>query len=132
MLLALVAACSSSSSSAPSPSSTGAAALRAADARPLLVQCALSRGLMKHPAGQSSWLHGMKVVITPSDSGGFDEWYALNNATVISGKELYQWAQSAAAAGKLPPQVCGTSVTASALQRQVFAQYPAAGDPWRA
>jgi hypothetical protein len=40
---------------------------------------------------------------------------------------LYAWSLWAAAQDKLPLPVCGTSVTARALQAQV---YGAAGNPW--
>jgi hypothetical protein len=40
---------------------------------------------------------------------------------------IYAWSLWAAAQGRLPPVVCGTSVTASALQAQVFGP---AGNPW--
>jgi hypothetical protein len=85
---------------------------------------------MKRPAYVQPWLHGTKVVITRSDATSFNEWYAVNLGTVIAGKELSQWVQSAATSDKLPPQVCGTSASASALQREVFAQSLGAGDPW--
>jgi hypothetical protein len=131
MLCGLTSSCSpSASSSLPTPSSYNAEALRAADGRPLLVQCAITRGLMKRPTGEQTWLHGTKVAITQADAGNFNEWYALNLATMIAGKELSQWVQSAAANDKLPSKVCGTSASASALQNKVFAQSPAAGDPW--
>jgi hypothetical protein len=145
ILLGLIASCSSSSTSAstgptapassPGTSSsataspTGAAALRSADARPLIVQCVLSRGLLKPPTGDNTWLHGTKVLITAADSSSFNEWWAVNNAAVVDGRQLLDWAQSAATDDKLPPQICG-SVTASQLQRQVFAQFPGAGNPW--
>lgn len=85
---------------------------------------------MKRPTGDQPWLHGTKVVISKSNVTSFNEWYTMNLATVIAGRELSQWVQSAANSDKLPPQVCGKSTSASALQKQVFAQSPNAGDPW--
>jgi hypothetical protein len=84
------------------------------------VQCALSRGLMKRPTWHQAWLRGTKVVIDRSDAPDFNEWYALNLGTVIAGKQLFQWMQSASTNDKLPQQICGTSASASGLQRQVF------------
>ena len=40
---------------------------------------------------------------------------------------IYAWSLWAAAQDRLPPQVCGTSVTAHDLQDQVFGP---AGNPW--
>ena len=50
----------------------------------------------------------------------------------MAGKALTEWAQWTAANDKLPAEVCGSSVSASALQRQVFGKDPAAGNPWGA
>ena len=43
---------------------------------------------------------------------------------------LYAWSVWAAAHDKLPPAVCGPSQSAHAMQEQVFAKAPDAGNPW--
>lgn len=48
----------------------------------------------------------------------------------MAGQDLSEWATWASANDKLPAGVCGTSVSARALQRQVFGKDPAVGDPW--
>jgi hypothetical protein len=53
--------------------------------------------------------------------GQFEVWLAVGSQA--------QWA---AANDKLPPEVCGSSVSAPAVQRQVFGKDPAAGNPWGA
>lgn len=127
---------SSSPSSAPSPTGSDLATDRDVYSGPLIVQCALTSGLMKPPtgmvtpAGQTPWLNGTKLAITPANVGTFNNWYASIVGTTIAGKEIEVWAQQTASTGKLPPAVCGTSVTASQLQKQIFAKDPAAGDPW--
>ena len=50
----------------------------------------------------------------------------------MAGKDLTEWTQWAAANDELPAAVCGTSVSAPALQKQVFGKDPAAGNPWGA
>jgi hypothetical protein len=45
---------------------------------------------------------------------------------------LYGWANWAAVNDKLPPAVCGTSVTARRLQDEVYARALDAGNPWAA
>jgi len=62
----------------------------------------------------------------------FNSWYRANSGISVAGKTLTQWVQWTAANDKLPAEVCGSSVTASALQRQVFGKDPAAGNPWGA
>ena len=47
-------------------------------------------------------------------------------------KTLSAWSQWAAANDQLPAAVCGSSVSASTLQRQVFGKDPTAGNPWGA
>jgi hypothetical protein len=49
---------------------------------------------------------------------------------VAEQESLYGWATWSALNDKLPPAVCGTSVTARQLQAQVFAGSPDAGNPW--
>jgi hypothetical protein len=90
---------------------------------------------MKPPTGLWSYGHlpfvrGTKLTITGGNAGLFNEWYTGVDATKIAGEEIDVWVDQTAASGKLPAAVCGTSVTASELQRQVFASDPQAGDPW--
>ena len=135
-----IAACSSASTSTlapsgtPSPSGSQATELRFADAPALLVQCMLDRGTLKPSdsalAGQSSWLHGTDIVLTPTSASQFTAWFAGYDGTVVAGQNLTGWAQWAAVHDQLPAAVCGSSVSASALQMKVFAADPAAGDPW--
>jgi len=136
LIAGLAAGCSSSPSPAPSPTGSALTTERQDYAIPLLIQCALTRGLMKPPTGmvtppgQTPWLKGTKLVLTPANDSTFNEWSASVIGTVIAGKEIEDWIPQTASSGKLPAAVCGTSVTASALQKQVFAGDPAAGDPW--
>jgi hypothetical protein len=58
--------------------------------------------------------------------------HAARTDPVAEQQSLYGWAGWAALNNKLPPAVCGTSVTAQQLQAQVFAAAPGAGDPWAA
>lgn len=143
-----IAACSSASTSTsaptsapssaqprtPSPSGSQATELRFADAPALLVQCMLDRGTLKPSdsafAGQSGWLHGADIVLTPRGASLFTAWFAGHDGTTVAGQNLTGWAQWAAVHDQLPTAVCGSSVSASALQKKVFAQDPAAGDPW--
>jgi hypothetical protein len=83
-------------------------------------------------AGDPSWLHGESIVITPATAAEFNAWYRSNDGITVGSKNLTQWAQWAAANDQLPAAVCGPSVSASALQKQVFGHDPAAGDPWGA
>ena len=80
-------------------------------------------------AGQPGWLRGGNIVITPTTAAKFDAWYQANDQITVAGKTLTEWTQWAAANDKLPPEVCGSPVSASALQRQVFGKDPAAGNP---
>ena len=143
LIAGLAAGCSSSSPSStstppPSPSGTGTgtAGNRLGDAAALIVQCALTQGLMKPPtglvtpAGQTPWLKGTKLQLTSANAPTFSEWYNGVAGTKIAGEEVGAWVQQTADSGKLPAAVCGSSVTASQLQKQVFANDPAAGDPW--
>jgi hypothetical protein len=136
LIAALTAGCSSSSNPTPSPTGTALAADRLVDATALIVQCALTRGLMKPPTGlnippgMTPFVKGTKLVITSANSSTFNEWYAGIVGMTIAGQEIEDWVEETASSGKLPAAVCGTFVTASALQKQVFAGDPAAGDPW--
>ena len=96
----------------------------------------LSRGTLGRSdsifAGSPGWLRDRNIVITASTAATFNAWYQANEGISVAGKTLTEWVQWAAASDKLPPAVCGSSVSAAALQRQVFANDPAAGNPWRA
>jgi hypothetical protein len=83
-------------------------------------------------AGSPSWLRHGKIVITTATSAKFDAWYKANDGISVAGKTLSEWTQWAAANDQLPPEVCGSTVTASVLQRQVFGKDSAAGNPWGA
>jgi hypothetical protein len=65
-------------------------------------------------------------------SGQWVPQHAARTDPVAEQQSLYGWAAWAALNNKLPPAVCGTSVTAQQLQAQVFAGAPDAGDPWAA
>jgi uncharacterized membrane protein YeaQ/YmgE (transglycosylase-associated protein family) len=146
LIAGLSAGCSSSagstSSANPTPSATGSqtgaavAAERLTDGGALIVQCALTQGLMKPPtglttpAGQTPFVQGKKLVITSANAGAFNNWYSGIIGTTIAGQAIEQWAEQVASSGKLPAAVCGTSVTTSELQKQVFAGDPAAANPW--
>jgi hypothetical protein len=141
LIAGLVAGCSSSSTtssptSASSPTDSAKAAERLVDGSALIIQCALTKGLMKPPtglvtpSGQTPWLKGTKLAITPANVNTFNNWYTGVVDVTIAGKEVVEWVQETATSGKLPAAVCGTSQTASELQKQVFANDPDAGDPW--
>ena len=83
-------------------------------------------------SGSPGWLRNGNIVITAGTAAKFDAWYRANSGISVAGKTLTEWTQWAAANDKLPPEVCGSSVSASALQRQVFGKDPAAGNPWGA
>lgn len=122
-VMLLLAACSSASSVSVAQETENR--LGYADA--LIVQCALSRGTMSPPAadielGNPPWLQGTKLVITNSNEPDFNNWFTNENGTVVAGKEIGEWAQMTASSGKLPTAVCGKSVTAPQLYRQLFAK----------
>jgi hypothetical protein len=83
-------------------------------------------------SGRPGWLRGGNIVITAGTAANFDSWYQANDGISVEGKTLTQWTQWAASNDKLPAAVCGTSASASVLQKQVFGKDPAAGDPWGA
>jgi hypothetical protein len=132
LLCCAVTACSSGSP--PSPTSGQAGQFRSSDAPALLVQCMLTQGTLGLSdsifSDRPGWLRGGNVVITPGTAANFDTWYRTNDGISVEGKTLTQWTQWSAANDKLPPEVCGTSVSARALQKQVFGKDPSAGDPW--
>lgn len=129
-----VTACSSGPPPVPSPTSTEAGQYRTSDAPALLVQCMLSQGTLGLTdtifAGSPGWLHGANIVITPATVAKFDSWYQANVQISVGGQSLSQWVQWTAAHDQLPTEVCGSSVSAPALQKQVFGHDPAAGNPW--
>ena len=53
--------------------------------------------------------------------------HTARNDPVAQHTSLYAWSLWAAAQDRLPPLVCGTSVTAAGLQAQVFGP---SGNPW--
>ncbi len=83
-------------------------------------------------SGPPSWLRNGNIVITAATAAKFDAWYRTNDGISVAGNTLSGWTQWTAANDKLPAPVCGSSVSASALQRQVFGKDPAAGNPWGA
>ena len=83
-------------------------------------------------AGSPGWLRNGNIVITAGTEAKFSAWYRANSGISVAGRTLSEWTQWAAANDKLPPEVCGSSASASALQRQVFGKDPAAGNPWGA
>jgi hypothetical protein len=120
----------------PSPTSSQAGQFRSSDAPALLVECMLSQGTLGRSdsifSGPPSWLRNGNIVITAATEAKFNSWYRANSGISVAGKTLTEWAQWTAANDKLPAEVCGSSVTASALQRQVFGKDSAAGNPWGA
>jgi hypothetical protein len=81
-------------------------------------------------SGSPSWLRNGNIFITPVTAAKFNAWYRANDGISVAGKTLSQWTQWAAANDELPAAVCGPSVSASALQRQVYGEDAAAGNPW--
>lgn len=136
LTVGLAAGCSSSSSSTSSPTGTADAANQLGVAAALIVQCALTQHLMAPPTGlvtppgQTPIVKGTKLVLTAANAPTFSNWYNSIAGTKIAGEEVGEWVQETADSGKLPAAVCGTSVTTSELQKQVFADDPSAGDPW--
>ncbi len=139
-LVAGAAGCGSSpagGSASPSPSSSNQTAQRQADAPALIVDCVVVRGLTStvlSSVGRASWVTSLGVQVTPSNEASFNSWYQANQNDTVAGQTLAQWQQSAAQTGKLPSALCGASglngMSASELQKEVFAKDPAAGDPW--
>jgi hypothetical protein len=124
----------SSNGSAPatvSPTDSHAYGLRYGDAPALLVQCGLSSGTIKPQTGQPWYSDGKVLPLSGSGSGSrgaeLSTWWDAHSSTVIGGKSLSEWQQWAAEHDALPPQVCGTSVSASALQAKIDPGQP---NPW--
>jgi hypothetical protein len=102
--------------------------------RGLLVQCLLDRGTMKPTdaafAGQSTWLHGANIVLTSTSASQFTSWFSGHDGTTVAGQTLTYWSQWAVTHDRLPAAVCGSNVSAATVQKRVFAQDPAGGQPW--
>ena len=136
LLGCVVSACSPVPPPIPTPTSSQAGQFRSSDAPALLVECMLIQGTLGRSdsifSGSPSWLRDGNIVITAATEARFDVWYRANSGISVAGKTLPEWARWAAANDKLPAEVCGPSVSAAALQRQVFGKDPAAGNPWGA
>ncbi|MGD0069505.1 MAG: hypothetical protein ABSB76_39550 [Streptosporangiaceae bacterium] len=143
----LLAGCSSSGSSGSQPSGVATSATsspsgsasaasgfagRYVDGPALLVQCGLSHGTIKPPTGQPWYSDGKVLPLSGSGSGShdatFSSWWDANNQITIGGMTLSGWREWAATNDKLPAAVCGSSVSASALQAQL---YPGLPNPWQ-
>jgi len=131
-----LAACSSGPPPIPTPTSSQAGQFRSSDAPALLVECMLSQGTLGRSdsifSGSPGWLRDGNIVITAATVAKFQAWYKTNEGISVGGKTLSEWAQWTAANDQLPSAVCGSAVTASALQRQVYGKDAAAGNPWGA
>jgi len=136
VLACAVTACSSGPAPIPTPTSSQAVQFRLADAPALLVQCMLNQGTLGRSdsifSGPPAWLRGGNIVITADTATKFNTWYQANRTITVAGKDLTEWTQWAAANDQLPTGVCGTSVSAHALQKQVFRKDPTVGNPWGA
>jgi hypothetical protein len=130
-------ASSASSGASVSPVSSGSTAglglsRRYDEAPALLVQCGLSHGTIKPQTGQPWYADGKVLPLSGSGSDDhdaeFSTWWDANSTITIGGMTLSGWREWAASNDKLPPAVCGPSVSASALQAQVFPGQPNAWD----
>jgi len=81
-------------------------------------------------SGSPGWLRDGNIVITAGTAAEFNAWYLANEGISVAGKTLAEWTQWAVANDELPSEVCGSSVSAAALQSLVFGKDPAAGNPW--
>lgn len=119
-----------SASAATAPAS-GSAGLRYGDAPALLIQCGLDHGTIKPPAGQPWYSAGKVLPLSGPGSDGrgaeLSTWWDAHSSTIVGGKPLSYWQLWAAQHDALPPQVCGTSVSAAALQATIA---PGRPDPW--
>jgi hypothetical protein len=139
-LAAGAAGCGSPPAGGASPSPSGTSnqtARRQADAPALIVDCVVVRGLTSpvlSSVGRASWVTSLGVQLTPSNQAAFGSWYQAHKNDTVAGQTLARWQQSAVQSGQLPSAVCGASglngMSASQLQKQVFAKDPAAGQPW--
>jgi hypothetical protein len=96
----------------------------------MLVQCGLTQGAITAPSGQP-WFAGGKVLPLAGSGAGdraaqFSTWWDANKDTVVSGRSLADWVDSAAQADRLPTAVCG-SASAASLMAQI---YPGQSSPW--
>jgi hypothetical protein len=122
----------------PAPAgSSSQTAQRQADAPALIVDCVVVRGLTStvlSSVGRASWVTSLGVQLTPSNRAAFGSWYQAHRSDTVAGQTLAHWQQSAVQSGQLPSAVCGANglngMSASQLQKQVFAKDPAAGNPW--
>jgi hypothetical protein len=127
---------SSSAGASVSPVSSGSTAglglsRRYDEAPALLVQCGLSHGTIKPQTGQPWYADGKVLPLSGTGSDDhdaeFSTWWDANSTITIGGMTLSGWREWAASNDKLPSAVCGPSVSASALQAQVFPGQP---NPW--
>ena len=113
------------------PSSSGSVGLRYGDAPAVLTQCGLDSGTIKPQSGQP-WCSGGKVLPLPGPGSGhhaaeLSTWWDASSGTVIGGQPLPYWQLWAAQHDALPARVCGTSVSASALQAEIAPGQPNPG-----
>ena len=139
-IVCLLAGCSGGSSGSSSPGATAtststaptAAGLafsrRYGEASAMLVQCGLSHGTIKPQTGQPWYSDGKVLPLSGSGSDNhnaeFSTWWDANGTIAIGGMTLSGWREWAATSKKLPTAVCGPSVSASALQAQLFPGEP--------
>jgi hypothetical protein len=126
-LLAL-SACGSSGSS-----NNQAYSERFSDAPALLTQCVLERGSLAGPFEQTAdqWMSSGEVHITAANAAAFLTWFKAHDPESVAGKSLASWRQWSAQNNALPQSVCGSDASdPSAMQKLIFSQDSAAGDPW--
>jgi hypothetical protein len=126
-------ATSTATSSSTAPTAAGLAfSRRYGEASAMLVQCGLSHGTIKPQTGQPWYSDGKVLPLTGSGSDNhnaeFSTWWDANGTITIGGMTLSGWREWAASHDKLPPAVCGPSVSASALQAQLFPGEPNSWD----
>jgi hypothetical protein len=131
---------SSPASSPPSATATSTAptaaglafSRRYGEASAMLVQCGLSHGTIKPQTGQPWYSDGKILPLSGSGSDNhnaeFSSWWDANGTITIGGMTLSGWREWAATNAKLPPAVCGPSVSASALQARLFPGEPNSWD----
>ena len=143
-IICLLAGCSSGSSGSSSPGVTATAtstaptaaglafSRRYGEASAMLVQCGLSHGTIKPQTGQPWYSDGKVLPLSGSGSDNhnaeFSTWWDANGTITIGGMTLSGWREWAATNDKLPPAVCGPSVSASALQAELFPGEPNSWD----
>lgn len=112
-LALLTAACSGSkpdSASAKSAPNFGTPTQASPLAQAAVVECAIHRRLISASVLDSQhnyaqWYTGSRVTI----NGPFGRWWSLDQAAVIKGQTLRQWAETTAGQKKLPVQLCGST-----------------------